>query len=135
MRRAFQGARSRDLGTLHPRGRRGAPHRAIRNRESVMSSRAVLGARVGGALVTITLATSSIVAVWPSAPAQAAAAGPIWAWGWDAFGELGDGVTSDGAPPRSVRVVSGAAAVAAGSAHSLALLPDGRVLAWGLNDA
>lgn len=63
--------------------------------------------------------------------------GDVLAWGWDAFGQLGDGtrITSD-IPvrvklPRGVRVV----AVSAGEQHCLALTARGRVLAWGRNDS
>jgi alpha-tubulin suppressor-like RCC1 family protein len=73
--------------------------------------------------------------------------GTVMAWGDDEFGQLGNaGVSEHGSPgeeegdeggerssdvPVTVEGVSGATAVAAGSAHSLALLAGGTVEAWG----
>jgi alpha-tubulin suppressor-like RCC1 family protein len=55
------------------------------------------------------------------------------AWGDNAFGQLGDGTTSDGGV-RAVSGLSGVTAVAAGDRHSLALVGNGTVMAWGEND-
>jgi alpha-tubulin suppressor-like RCC1 family protein len=63
--------------------------------------------------------------------------GSVWVWGANASGQLGDNSTS--ARPVPVRVgvtgnwLGGVVAVAAGSAHSLALVSDGTVAAWGAN--
>ena len=54
------------------------------------------------------------------------------AWGENSDGELGDGVA--GKPsnvPVPVSGLSGVTAIAAGAEHSLALLSDGTVMAWG----
>jgi parallel beta-helix repeat protein len=59
--------------------------------------------------------------------------GTVWAWGRNAYGELGDGTTDDRAAPVRVPGVAGAIAVAAGDYHSYALMPDGTVWAWGQN--
>lgn len=61
--------------------------------------------------------------------------GSVLAWGWNRQGQLGLGTNSDSqlvpalvsGLPRSVEMI------AAGGAHSLALLDDGSVFAWGLN--
>lgn len=67
--------------------------------------------------------------------------GTVWAWGWRQNGVLGDGET----PPKgSLRLLAAAAPIqvpgladvvriASGPLHNLALLRDGRVMAWGKN--
>jgi hypothetical protein len=62
--------------------------------------------------------------------------GTVMAWGDDTFGQLGNGVASangDSEAPAAVGGLSGVTAVAAGEEHSLALLSNGTVLAWGDN--
>jgi YD repeat-containing protein len=45
--------------------------------------------------------------------------GSVWAWGWNALGQLGDGTTTDRHQPVLVPNVYGATAVSAGMAHRL----------------
>jgi alpha-tubulin suppressor-like RCC1 family protein len=64
--------------------------------------------------------------------------GSLWSWGSNSVGQLGDGTTS--APretPARVTLPNGAtaSAIAAGASHALALLADGSVYAWGLNNS
>lgn len=69
--------------------------------------------------------------------------GTVVAWGWNAAGQLGDGTTIDRRTPVRVcaagesapctRFLTGVIAVAAGEKHSLALLRDRTVVAWGYN--
>jgi len=65
--------------------------------------------------------------------------GTVRAWGSNFSGELGNGTHTDSGTPVAVvqssgsGVLSGVVAVAAGSNHSLALLSNGTVLAWGSN--
>ena len=62
--------------------------------------------------------------------------GTVLAWGDDTFGQLGIGVVSSNADsevPVAVPGLSTVTAVAAGEEHSLALLANGTVLAWGDN--
>jgi alpha-tubulin suppressor-like RCC1 family protein len=60
--------------------------------------------------------------------------GTVWAWGWNAFGELGDGTTNDSYTPVQVQNLGGITAIAAGDASNLALTTNGIVQAWGAND-
>lgn len=61
--------------------------------------------------------------------------GTVWSWGFNGYGQLGDGTTTNRATPVQVVGLSDVVAIAAGSFHSLARKKDGTVWAWGLNDA
>lgn len=57
--------------------------------------------------------------------------GTVWAWGANAYGELGDGTNVDRASPVQVVGLADIVAVAAGGDASLALRADGKVFGWG----
>jgi len=61
--------------------------------------------------------------------------GTVWAWGSNSNGQLGDGTTTDSATPVQVSGLPAmkAIAIAAGSVHTVALMEDGTVRAWGSN--
>jgi alpha-tubulin suppressor-like RCC1 family protein len=61
--------------------------------------------------------------------------GTVWAWGDNSFGQLGivDTETTPVLTPIQVPNLSGVIALAAGGTHSVALLNDGTVWAWGDN--
>jgi alpha-tubulin suppressor-like RCC1 family protein len=66
--------------------------------------------------------------------------GTIWAWGKNSNGQLGDGTTTARSFPTRVVETDGEGAligvvgISAGNNHSLALLADGAVRAWGYNN-
>jgi alpha-tubulin suppressor-like RCC1 family protein len=62
-------------------------------------------------------------------------AGEVLAWGWNDFGQLGNGTNTSVNVPTPVSLPPGttAIAIAAGDAHSLAVTSTGQVFAWGNN--
>ncbi len=64
-----------------------------------------------------------------------ASTGSVYAWGFNASGQLGDGTTVNRTAMTAVHLPDGAAVatIAAGEAHSLAVTTTGAVLAWGSN--
>jgi alpha-tubulin suppressor-like RCC1 family protein len=60
--------------------------------------------------------------------------GTVWTWGEGEWGEIGNNSTADQYLPTQVPLITNSAvAVAGGYGHVLALLNDGKVLAWGYN--
>ncbi|MCZ6690889.1 MAG: hypothetical protein O7H41_14950, partial [Planctomycetota bacterium] len=64
--------------------------------------------------------------------------GTLRAWGFNGTGALGDGTTTDSSVPVQVvdgagGLLSGVVAVAAGASHTVALMDDGTLRAWGSN--
>jgi len=57
--------------------------------------------------------------------------GSLWAWGDNAYGELGDGTTTKRLSP--VKIMDGAKSVSAGDHFSLAVKADGSLWTWGWN--
>jgi alpha-tubulin suppressor-like RCC1 family protein len=61
------------------------------------------------------------------------ATGTVSAWGYNVFGQLGDGTSVERETPVQVSGLFNVVAVDGGYEHSLALLADGTVMAWGDN--
>lgn len=59
--------------------------------------------------------------------------GTVWAWGANAYGQVGDGTTTYRSAPVQVSGLSDIIAIAAGDYHCLALRQDHTVWAWGNN--
>lgn len=59
--------------------------------------------------------------------------GTVWSWGWNYFGQLGDGTNTDRYTPVKVSGLTSVAALGGRGYHSLALRTDGTVWAWGFN--
>jgi alpha-tubulin suppressor-like RCC1 family protein len=59
--------------------------------------------------------------------------GTVWAWGWNGFGQLGNGNRVRSTVPVAVSKLTGVIAIAAGHNFSLALRSDGTVWGWGAN--
>jgi alpha-tubulin suppressor-like RCC1 family protein len=93
--------------------------------------------RLIGLCVIAAVALGTVAAVDASATSYGA-----WAWGFKSYDQLGDGLeTGQSCPigykcsanPVAVREINNVTAVAGGAFHSLALLANGTVDAWGTN--
>ncbi len=60
--------------------------------------------------------------------------GTLWAWGWNDFGQLGNGTTTATLAPIKIGNANNWLKISNGSAHTLALKTDGTLWSWGLND-
>ena len=60
--------------------------------------------------------------------------GQVWAWGGNAYGQLGNGDTYDRWVPVTPHYMQEVIAIAAGFGHSMVLKRDSSVWAWGVNE-
>jgi alpha-tubulin suppressor-like RCC1 family protein len=57
----------------------------------------------------------------------------VWAWGNNAFGQLGNGTTTSSSVPVQVGTATNWASIAAGDFHTVAVRADGTLWTWGDN--
>ncbi len=84
-------------------------------------------------LGNLTTAASSSLDAGHGHVAVVASDGTLWAWGYNGYGQLGDGSKIYSATPKQIG--SGYATVSSGAFHTLALKTDGTLWAWGWNQA
>jgi alpha-tubulin suppressor-like RCC1 family protein len=63
------------------------------------------------------------------------AEGNVFVWGYNYYGQLGNGTNTNASTPSTTPVLSDAAAVSVGSNFTVALKRDGTVWAWGYNSS
>ena len=78
--------------------------------------------------------TGSQIAAGVSFSLAVPADNSVWAWGYNGYGQLGIGNTTQMSAPQTVTGMGPAAAMAGGTSHTLALALDGTVWAWGANN-
>ena len=59
--------------------------------------------------------------------------GKIWTWGWNFYGQIGDGTTDNKSTPYQVGNETSWLKIDAGSGHNLAIKNNGTLWAWGSN--
>lgn len=113
-----------------------------RPRVSIIAASVVLLATGLATVGPSALAPTAAGAAAPSSLAIAAGdrdscmlrpAGTVKCWGYNAYGEVGDGTTTNQLIAIPVAGLTGVSAVAAGSTHTCALLVAGTVQCWGQN--
>ncbi len=60
--------------------------------------------------------------------------GSLWSWGWNEYGQLGDGTTTNRNFPVQIGVDYDWVSIAAGFGHNIALKSNGSLWTWGRND-
>jgi len=61
--------------------------------------------------------------------------GTVWTFGWNSYGQLGDGTTQNRSLPTRVEGLANIARIAASSTFSLAVRNDGTIYGWGDNSS
>jgi len=84
-------------------------------------------------LAVVALAAIALVTLGVPAASAGTEAGDVWAWGSNAYGQLGDGTLTAHRTPAVVPGATSVVDVEGGREHVLALTSGGTVLAWGWN--
>jgi len=106
---------------------------------TLIPSGSIVGTNVGGAVPVPTQVTGIATAVTASAgfvhTCALLADGTLRCWGWNGYGELGDGTTNEATAPTQVVGIAGATAVTAGGYHTCTTASNGTLWCWGRNDS
>src|SRR5471032_1173645 len=95
--------------------------------------------RVAPVQVQVTAPTTGTISPWTMVAAgeehtvALRADGTLWAWGYNFYGQLGDGTTAAKAVPTKIGAFTNWMSASAGATHTLAVRADGTLWAWGGN--
>ncbi|MBI2396899.1 MAG: Ig-like domain repeat protein [Xanthomonadales bacterium] len=106
-----------------------------RNGDGQLGDGSVIDRSTPVAVSGLTVPTAGVVlAVGSEHTCAIAVGGGVRCWGWDGYGQLGQGAAVGSSPlPLVVSDVPAATALAAGQRHTCAARSDGRVACWGEN--
>jgi alpha-tubulin suppressor-like RCC1 family protein len=91
----------------------------------------ILGCKgMGIGIVSVVLG----ILVMASVATATSSSGDVWAWGYNGYGQLGDGTTTQRSTPVQVSGITDIIDIAGGLYHTIALKSDGTVWAWGWNE-
>jgi alpha-tubulin suppressor-like RCC1 family protein len=83
-----------------------------------------------GAVIGIAAGENYSLAIYQNPPPSTS---QLWAWGYNLYGQLGDGTTTSYNVPTLVKGATNWLRVAAGQNHSMGVLKDGTAWVWGRN--
>jgi alpha-tubulin suppressor-like RCC1 family protein len=112
-------------------GNGGSANSGVPVKVKLLTGRKVTAIAAGGSLYGVGQYVAG-----PGHSLAVTSSGAVFAWGYNADGELGDGATANSHLPVKVRMPGGTkvSAVAAGELQSLAVSSSGTVFAWGGNN-
>ena len=85
-------------------------------------------------LATVAYAEGTDIALGGGHTCAVLTGGAIKCWGYNGYGQLGDGTTTDRTTPVDVSGITTATSLALGDWHSCAVLTGGTIKCWGRND-
>jgi len=90
--------------------------------------------RVGSGNTWVMAAAGCIVADTRSHSLALKSDGTLWSWGWNYYGQLGDGTYTNRNVPVRVGTDNDWTSISAGGMHSLAIKRSGTLWSWGSNE-